>query len=301
MGISRVSDAQTFALLTERSGRLQVEIQTLEDQIATGKRLLHPDQDPLGAADVIRHGANLAALDQYADSARFGTSVLGSEDRLLEDARNLVVRAEQIATQQASSLNTDQRAAAREEVHGLLEALTAIGNTEFAGRRLFGGLALDAPAPFADPNAGGYTAATAFTGSTQDFALKIGSTATERVRLSTRGDQVLQDALVGLEALETALASPTGDVTATLPGLAQGRNTLITERSSVGAREAQLLQRTTQVGGLALSVQGALARVQDADLVTVVTQLTQAQTALQAVLAVGARIAQTSLVDLLRL
>jgi len=41
--------------------------------------------------------------------------------------------------------------------------------------------------------------------------------------------------------------------------------------------------------------------VQDADLATVITQLTQAQTALQATLAAGAQLAQTSLVNLLKI
>ena len=300
MAISRVTDAQTFALLTERSNRLQVTIQELEDQVASGRRLLHPEQDPLGATDVVRHGASLAALAQYRNTASFGANALGAEDKVLEDAKDLMVRAEQIATEQASSLNAPGRATALEEVHGLLRGLTVLANTELAGRRLFGGLALDSPAPFADPDSAGYSAATAYSCSAQEFSVKIGSTANERVRVSTRGDTVFQAALAGLDALQTALAS-NGDVAATLPGLGQGRDALITERASVGAREAQLIDRNTQVGGLTIREQGALARVQDADLLAVVTQLTQAQTALQAVLASGARIAQTSLVDFLRL
>jgi flagellar hook-associated protein 3 FlgL len=300
MAVSRVTEAQTFTLLTERASRLQTTIQDLQDQVASGRRLLHPDQDPLGATEVVRHGASLAALGQYGNSASFGSNVLGAEDQILEDAKNLMVRAEQIATEQASDLNAPGRATALEEVHGLLRGMTVLANTEFAGRRLFSGLALDSPAPFADPDSAGYSAATAYSGAAQEFSLKIGGAATDRVRISTRGDTVFQSALVGLEALQTALAT-NGDAATTLTGLAQGRDALITERASVGAREAQLIDRNTQVSGLTIREQGALARVRDADLVTVVTHLTQAQTALQAVLASGARIAQTSLLDYLKL
>jgi len=301
MAISRVSDAQTFELLTQRTGQLQVAIRTLQEQIASGKRLQTPDQDPSGAGQVVRLEGDLAALGQYAESSRFGSDVLGAEDKALGEADNILVRAEEIATQQASSLlSPAERAAAREEVHGLLQGLTAVGNSELAGRRLFGGLALDASPPFADPDGAGYTASTAYAGSTQEFSVKIGSGASERVRVSTRGDTVFQGALQGLEDLETALATG-GDVAGTLAGLAQGRATLAAERASVGARQAELVDRTTQVSGLTIGEEGSLSRVADADLVAVITQLTQAQTALQATLAAGAQLAQTSLVNLLRL
>ena len=301
MALSRVSDAQTFSFLVERAGRLQVSLRTLQEQIASGKRLLGPEQDPFGAAQVVRLEGDLAALGQHAEASRFGRDVLGAEDDALGEAEQVLVRAEEIATQQASDLlGPEERAAAREEVHGLLEALTALGNSELAGRRLFGGLALDAPPPFADPDTPGYAPSTAYGGSTQEFSVKVGGGSSERVRVSTRGDAVFQGALEALGTLDSALATGVG-VAGTLTGLAQGRATLAAERASVGVRQAQLVDRTHQVGGLVIQDQGALSRVQDADLVAVISQLTQAETALRATLAAGARLAETSLVNLLRL
>lgn len=299
MPITRVSDAQTFAFLTTRTGRFQVDIATLQEQIASGKRLVSPDQDPLGAATVVRANASLAALAENTRSSRFGSDILGAEDDALGEAGDLLVRAQEIATQQASSLlSPSERAAAQQEVHGLLQALTALGNSEHAGRRLFGGLALDAPPPFADPDSTGYTAATAYTGSTAEFEVKIGNGSNDRVRLSTQGDQVFGTALQALESLETALAT-NGDVRPTLASLEQGRALIGGERASVGAREAQLINRTTNLAGLTELEESTRAEAQDADLAVVITQLTQAQTALQATLAAAARLAQTSLVNLL--
>ena len=120
-----------------------------------------------------------------------------------------------------------------------------------------------------------------------------------KVRLSTRGDAVFGDALASLESLEGALASG-GDVQGTLAGLAQGQATLASERASVGARESMLNDRQQQVSTLTVRNQDTLSHVQDADLATVVTKLTQAQTALQATLAAAAQLAQTSLVNLLK-
>jgi len=301
MSISRVSDAQTFAFLTERAGRLEVRIRDLQEQIASGRRLHRPEQDPLGSGQVSTLSASISALGQYEESSRFGTDMLSAQDEALDEAQQLLVRAEEIATQQASDLlGPAERAAAREEVHGLLQGVTVIANSELAGRRLFAGLALGAAAPFADPDSAGYSAATAYGGSTHEVEIKIGADPIDRVRISTRGDQVFGDALTALEALETALASG-GSVPATLAGLAQGRETLAGERASVGARQTELLARTSQVGGLTLNAETALSRVRDADQVTVVSELVNVQTALQALLAAGSRVVQTNLASLLRI
>jgi flagellin-like hook-associated protein FlgL len=297
--IARVSNAQVYDLLTRRAGALEVEIRKLQEAVSSGQRFQSVVDDPAAAASAVRGRASLAALGQYSSSSSFGSEVLGAQDKAIGEAVNLVVRAEEIASQQSSGLiSPADRAAAAEEVHGILQALTTIGNTELSGRRIFGGLALDSPAPFTDPDAGGYDPTTAYVGSTQTFSVKIGSSATERVRITTSGDAVFQDALVGVKALEDALAT-NGDVAGTLAGLATGRATLLAQRASVGARQAQLVDRVDQVGGLQIREQQQVATALDANLVDVISQLTQLQTALQATLASGAQIAQTSLASLI--
>jgi len=300
MSVLRVSDAQTFNLLTERVGRLQVSLRTLQEQIVTGKQFFSPDENPLGAAQVVRLSSSLGALDEYSSSARFGTDVLGAEDSALGEGEQLLVRAEEIATQQASGLlSASDRTAAREEVHGLLQGLTTIANSELAGRRLFGGLALDAAAPFASPDSVGYDPATAYTGSTLDFYVTTGGSTGDRVRVTTRGDTVFTGSLQALADLENALAT-NGDVAGTLAGLATGRNALAAERASVGAREAELIGRTKHLTSRSQRELTVRSRVQDADIVGVISQLTQAQIALQALVSAAGQIAQTNLATLLR-
>ena len=303
MTISRLSDAQSFSLLAQRTGQLQVSLQTLEQEVASGKRLFTPDDDPLAAAATTRARSALAALGQYGSASGFGTEVLGAEDDALGQGEQILVRAEEIATQQASSLlSPGERAAAREEVHGLLEALTTLGNTELGGRRIFAGLALDtsgAPFKAVPDDVSTYDPTTAYSGSTQAFSVKVGGASSERVRITTRGDAVFTSSLQALKDLWTALDT-NGDPGGTLTELAAARDDLATERASVGARQAELISRTAQVKGLTVDQQKALSEAQDADLVDVIARLTQTQTALQAALAAGAEITRTSLVNLLQ-
>src|SRR4029079_14845502 len=85
MPITLVSDAQTFSFLTTRTGRFQTEILTLQEQIASGRRVISPDQDPLGAAEVVRANANLAALAEQTRSTGLGSDARGAPDRALPD------------------------------------------------------------------------------------------------------------------------------------------------------------------------------------------------------------------------
>jgi flagellar hook-associated protein 3 FlgL len=300
MAVQRVSDAQTFSFITERAGQLQVAIRDLQEQVSTGNKLLRLEQDPLGAKDALRAQASIASLTEYNNSVQFGKDVLSAQDQALGQGVNILTRAEEIATQFAQDL-TGNRASGLEEVHGLLQALTTLGNTEFAGRRLYSNLALNAPPPFADPNTPGYDPSTAFTGSTEEFSIKVGSSAGERVQISTQGDTVFTSSLQALFDLQTALSSPAGDVKGTLAALTSARDTLDTARASVGAREAQLNDQATLISGSTALEQGTLSRVKDADMISVISQLTQVQNALQATLQAGIQIAQTSLVNLIKL
>lgn len=299
MPVSRVGDAQVFDLLITRGNRLRADLQTVQEQIASGRKLSRPEQDPLAAVQAVRVQQRLAQLAELGESTRFGAGVLGAEDDVLGEATSILTRAREIATQQATDLlGPGERAAAREEVRGLMDAMTALGNTEFAGRRLFGGLAHDAPPPFTDPDTPGWTAATAYVGSQQEFSLKVGSSSGERVRLTTRGDTVFGGALAALEALDTALGS-NAPVGPTLTSLEAASEAISAERASVAARQNDLLGRQKQMELSTVAEEGFLSSLRDTDLATSITQLKQLQTALQALLAAGAEISRTSLVNLL--
>ena len=297
----RISDNQRADYVQARLMRLQVDLRVLQEQLVSGRRLVRPEDGPLDAAVVVRSSARLSALDGQRQAAALGVQVLHAQDEALGEASAVLVRAEELATQFASGLYSPaQRTAAREEVHGLLQELVAIANGSFAGRRLWSGLALDAPPPFLDPDTPGWTAASAFTGSTYEFEVQVDAEAADRVRVGTRGDTVFTAALQALETLETALAT-NASVTPALDSLAAARGSLSAERASVGARQAQLQERIDRVRGLVLQEETARSAARDVDFAVAASRLAEAQTALQALLATAAQMNQSRLTNLLRL
>jgi hypothetical protein len=140
MPVSRVGDAQVFDFLISRGNRLRADLQTVQEQIASGR------SSPV-RADRARQGSGPACgSGSGAGRARrvhaLGTAVLGAEDDPPGE-RRASSRAREIATQQATTLPPARRGAREAR---LIDAMTAPGNTEFAGRRaVFGDPAQDAP------------------------------------------------------------------------------------------------------------------------------------------------------------
>ena len=120
------------------------------------------------------------------------------------------------------------------------------------------------------------------------------------MRIATRGDTTYTGALQALQDLEAAITTNT-NIPGQLTGLAAARGVLARERASVGAREAELIGRGGVIDSVKVREQGDRAEIVDADLVTVITDLTQTQSALQALFTAQSELSRTSLVNLLRI
>ena len=296
--ISRVSDVQTFGELRANLSRLQAQIEDLNTQVITGKRLTRPSDDPAGAGSLVRLFSSLDGLSRDRHAGGFGRDFLAAQDALLDDTRSLVDRAGELAVQHANGLlSDDERAAAVEEVHALLQAAVAIGNSELAGRRLFSaGEDVSGTPPFVDPDDPGFDPATPYVGATRGLEVEIG--AGNLVRVTTPGDQVLGSTIAALADLEGRLAAGT-DTAASLPALDAAARDLAAERASVGTRMQTIDQREDRIQGAELITTETIGGTRDADIADVVTRLAQLQAQLQVAAAASQRLLDASLVNLL--
>jgi flagellar hook-associated protein 3 FlgL len=260
--------------------------------VSSQKKLLNASDDPAGAAQANRLRGENTALKALDDGIGFGTAVLGAQDGALDQAGNLVARAQEIATQQASGLTTPEaRQQASEEVAQIERGMMTLANTQVAGRYVFGGLATG-PQPFANLDDPGFDPTTAYSGSTTPFSLPIGTGQT--VTLTTPGDQVFGSTITALDHLRTTLAAGTSPDTS-VDELNVAGDALRAERANVGGRVTRLQDRSAQIGRLGDTATSLLSGVEDADLTTAISQLVQLQTALQATLASGSTLQQSIL------
>lgn len=147
----RVSTANaydnTVALLTRR----QAELSKLQENLATGKRVLKPSDDPVAATlaetaanRLSRTQADLRALDASTTSLKQAESGLAESSELIIKVRDLLVSAGN------ATFTSSEREDVARQLEGLREQLISVANRQdSAGRTLYGGLG-GASTPFVD-------------------------------------------------------------------------------------------------------------------------------------------------------
>ena len=127
---------------------------------------------------------------------------------------------------------------------------------------------------------------------------RIGPAATMQVSMA--GDAVFQPAIAALTQLQADLNSGQPVQSSTITQISDALQTLSQAQATVGARENRLTDAKTSLQDLTTSNQAMLSQLEDADMPSAITELTQAQTTYQASLAVTAKVMQMSLIDYLK-
>ena len=129
----------------------------LQQQIATGRRVNRPSDDPAATLRILPLNADVRDLGLLRDNARLARETIVTASSSLEDASLTMQRVRELTLQAANgTLNAADRASLGQEVDQLLNQILSVGNAQRANRYLFGGTANDAP-PFVRETVGGET------------------------------------------------------------------------------------------------------------------------------------------------
>lgn len=136
----RVTDRQRVdALLTAIQG-LRGNIFERNEQIASGKRVNRPSDDPAAAERINQFRNVLRTTERRLATVNEGTGRLNLSDSVLETAGYTFQRGKELAIQMRNDTNTAvERRNAAQEVQQLLLGLAGIANTQLNGRFLFAG------------------------------------------------------------------------------------------------------------------------------------------------------------------
>lgn len=296
----RVDSNQSAALLADMQNS-QNALSTAVGQLASGKRVATPSDDPAAFAANVRSLAASAAVDRYTSNAESVVSRAQMTDSTLSSVVSSLTQAVSIGTQGASSsLTTANHAALVTEAQGLLANVLALANLSYQGRSLFSGTATPAAAFTTDSSSGsGYT----YNGNSGVNQTAIGDGL--NVATNIPGDQIflspVGSVLGSLNSLITALgsgssadvATATSAVSTAIAHIGQQRVVYANVSNQALAQESYLSQETLSL----TSQQSASTGI---DFATAATNLTQAQTAHSAILAVAAKVLPVSLLDYLK-
>ena len=136
----RVSNRATYQGIQLQLSNIEGQMASLNEQISSGKRINRPSDDPIGTTQALGLENTLSEIGQYQKNIQFGQSWLNATESSLQSISDLVTSGKAIANQMATgTYSADQRAAAANQVQGLLDQLRGLGNSQLNGRYLFSG------------------------------------------------------------------------------------------------------------------------------------------------------------------
>ncbi len=152
----RISTAQFYSQSVQTMDNQQSELNDLYQQISTGKSLLTPADNPVGAAQAVQLTLTSETLTQYTTNQNAALSALQLEDKTLQSVTSVMASVKSLITQAGDgSLTDSQRAAIAKTMQGYRSQLLSLANTSDSnGSYVFSGFQAST-APFSNNASGG--------------------------------------------------------------------------------------------------------------------------------------------------
>ncbi|MEO1079339.1 MAG: flagellar hook-associated protein FlgL [Pseudomonadota bacterium] len=128
--VERLSTLQTFNLGVATILDRQAELSRTQLEVATGRKILSPADDPSGAVRILDIQEDLALVDQYGRNASLARSQLSLEETALDQIGVSLQRVRELAIQANNATQSPEtRAAISVELSERLDELVAIANS----------------------------------------------------------------------------------------------------------------------------------------------------------------------------
>ncbi|UVT21085.1 MAG: hypothetical protein H8K03_03980 [Nitrospira sp.] len=136
----RVTELQTFGVLTNNLTRSRARMLELQQQVSTGKQVRQPSDDPSAFNHIALDKASLAVIEQRGRNIQFGQTRLDLSDNALSQAMNSLSRVQQLAVQFRNDSNgAVERTIGAKEVRQLFAQLQQSANTVLNDQPIFTG------------------------------------------------------------------------------------------------------------------------------------------------------------------
>ena len=145
----RITDKMTQSQVLKNIQKNRSELATLQNQAATGKKLVQPSDDPVGATKVLTNRAELKNMEQFEKNIFFAKNFLETTESTLAQLSDAIIRAKELTLQASSdTVGEAQRVMIGSEVEQIAASVLEMANRRVGDRYLFGGFKTQAP-PFA--------------------------------------------------------------------------------------------------------------------------------------------------------
>ena len=291
-------------------GQIEQEAAEANQQVSSGLKVTVASDDPDQISSLLQLRSELARNTQIQSNLTLAQTNADAADNALTSSIQLMDQAVSLATQGANATMTaagEQDLA--QQVQAIQQQMVANANTQVQGNYIFSGDDPSAPAYTFDPTAeatncvdqGSTAAATQQIEDPQGGSFPSSLTAQQIFDdRNSDGTYANDNVFQALNNLYNALMSGNSDdVAATIDNLQAASQHLTSMQSFYGEVEDQIQTAQTFANTYATQLQTEIGNIQDADLPTAITEMTQASVAEQAALQMQAKMPQSTLFDYL--
>lgn len=278
----------------------QQSVNTALQQVATGKSVTIPSDNPVASAEMVQNSIESAQVDQYTQNVTSLQGSVQSAGSVLSSVVSSLNQAISLGTEGANgTTNSSNMQVIASQVQSILTSVVSLANTSYQGSYLFGGTASSSEPYTADPTSpSGYS----YNGSANVNSVAVGDQVSVQVGLpgsqifSSSSTNVLGSLSNLVSALQSgnssSIATATSGVTDALNYVSQQQTFYTNAENQLNARETYLQQETVNLTSQATSLVGV-------DMAQAATNLSQAETDNNAAMAAMARVLPNTLLNYL--
>ncbi|XEC95374.1 flagellar hook-associated protein FlgL [Paenibacillus tarimensis] len=301
----RVTPGMMHMQLTRNLERNLSQMQKLQNQVTTGRKINNPSDDPVGITYALRYRTELSANEQYQKNVDSALSWLDFNDTVLSQAGDVLGRVKELAVQGSNGTNPQVALDnIGDEIEQLKKQMLDISNSKLNGKYIFNGQDYD-KMPY-DQSVPGFDAKMVTTDDAPiSYALGVGVT----LPVNVTGGQVLGNPPPGdpdnvfavLDNIIAALASGNHSAVAgEIANVESRMDKILNAQAEIGARVNRVELMQQRLKDLEINLTGMQSKTEDADFEKLLIDSKINENIYQASLSVGAKVISPSLVDFLR-
>jgi len=276
--------------------RNEGNLERLQSQMTSGKRLTRPSDDPQGVHLTLAYRTDRDAANQHLRNIEHSMAWVQASETQIDSAVDAIHRARELGIMAANdALGPDQRSAIATELDELVNHLVTLGNATLRGQHLFAGTQIDTNPLLL--TSGPPTTVT-YQGDSGQMLREIDTGVT--IPINTSG-AFLPGVIAGVISLrDHAVAGDVTGMQADLNTLDGGMDQLLDAQAQIGATTARLESTRDQLSLTQIHTLDQISKIEDVDFTEAATEFAIQETVYKAALAAASKAIQPSLLDYLR-
>ena len=279
--IGRMSSQQIHQSSLDVILDAQARLQRTQEELATGKRLLNPSDDPVATSQIMTIRSELSRIETLQKNANHAYSELSLTESTVAGVQDALQRARELAVRgNNDALGAAEKAMIASEIEGLRTQIVTLANSKSAtGDYLFAGFATDQAAYQENNGIVSYQG--------DDNAREVNLSASTTIKTRLTGKEIFGDDAAGvfssLTAVATSLRANDGaSFEGAFDALDASMTTVSEARSSLGVRMNRVSEQQSLNESFNLQLTKTLSGLEDLDYARAISDMNLQMVALEA-------------------